>query len=168
MTQLKLLEQMNYSPQPRSAYRWIVGGHSYGPATSPLLDTPQAWNLAFLSHDYESRREHPDPNFSTHVRRTTQVRLSGNGIDLTSTESGLMGSLLLLPAPRFVYLIKHHPLLPKLPMFEHYGPQWLEVIDKRSRVCVADSHVDKLPNPKDEEDLYHMVLAIVNKAKSGT
>jgi hypothetical protein len=167
MTQKLQFNPMNYSPQPLSTYRWRSGESEYGPATSALLTTQAAWNLAYLSHDYANVRVPPDPMFTVHVRKTTQVRLDGSGGDLTGMSKGLVGELLLLPAPRFVYLIKHHPVLPQLPMFKSYGQQWLEVIEKRSRICVSDSHVDKLPDIKEEDDLFHMVLAVIEKAKSG-
>lgn len=141
MTQPKTTDMTVYSPYPRSSYRWVVGGHSYGPATSSLLDTQETWNLAYLSHDYDSKRDHPDPHFSTHVRRTTQWCMDGSGPDLTGIGNrSTVGHLLNLPAPRFVYLIRQHPVLPSLPMFKAYGPTWVENIERRSRLCRADNY----------------------------
>lgn len=157
---------INYSPKPRSAYRWESGGHSYGPATSRLLDTPETWNLAYLSHDFESQRSHPDPGFTTFVRKTVQARLDGTGPDSRPDAHNIVGTLLQLPAPRFVHLIRHHSVLPKLPMFLAYGQGWLETMDRRSRICMADGYTFREPLPHEAEEIHRQFLAAIKKAKS--
>lgn len=133
---------INYSPYPRSSYRWVIGGHSYGPATSPLMDTQESWNLAYLSFNYESQRDHPDPQFSTNVRRTAQWKMDGSGPDLTGmSRQKTVASLLRLPAPRFVYLINKHPLLEALPLYKAYGQAWLQTISERSWLCKTEDYV---------------------------
>lgn len=113
----------------------------YGPATSSMLATTGAWNLAYLSHDFERSLLHPDPNFTVNVRRSTQVLLDGSGRDLTlMSVSGAVEELLHLPAPRFVYLIARHPVLVQLPMYQAYGHAWLKVIEERSFLCQTDSY----------------------------
>ena len=53
---------MLYSPQPAASYS---SGNS-----GILAGDPEAWNLAWLSH---GETFHPDPHFTTLVRRTVQV-----------------------------------------------------------------------------------------------
>lgn len=169
MTQTHRQEMINYSPLPRSSYRWTSGGHSYGPATSALLDTQETWNLAYLSHDYTSGRDHPDPQFTSHVRRTAQSRLDGTGADLTDSCSiEVVASLLRLPAPRFAYLIRKHPALPSLPMFKVYGQPWLDLIDQRSRLCSVDGYTHRTPLHEEAQALADQVSAIIAKARLQT
>lgn len=129
---------MRYSPKPRAAYIKIVVGHAYGAATSALLDKPEIWNLAYLSHDYENKVDHVDPNFTTHVRRSCQMKLDGTGLGIGLNPSKLVASMLTLPAPRFVYLIKRHKILATLPLFITYGQEWLTMIEERSRLCTTE------------------------------
>jgi hypothetical protein len=133
-------QSIRYSPRPRETYQGFVEGRGYGPATSALLDSQEAWNLAYLSHDFEKVLMHRDPYFTTHVRRTTQTLLDGSGLDLTgsSPRSGLVASLLRAPAPRFVYLIQRHAVLKSLPMYTAYGEAWLTTIEARARICCVD------------------------------
>lgn len=131
---------IRYSIKPKEEYIEMHSGKPYGVGTYSLLDTPEMWNLAYLSFDFDSRVYHKDPHFSTHVRRTCQSRLDGSGPDLVGSTPAreLVGSLLSLPAPRFVYLIENHPVLPSLPMFQAYGPVWLTTIQARAKLCQAD------------------------------
>lgn len=80
-----------------------------------------------------------DPNFTTHVRRTVQTRLDGSGLGIGEDPATLVASLLILPAPRFVYLIKKHKALQTLPLYQAYGQDWLSIIEKRSWLCEAES-----------------------------
>lgn len=113
---------------------------TYGPATSSALDTVERWNLAFLSFDFDAALEHPDPNFTTHVRRSTQTRLDGSGLDICSplADGLVLGCLLRLPAPRFVYLLRQSPALPHLPLYQAYGDAWLDLIEQRCRICQTE------------------------------
>ena len=54
----------------------------------------------------------------------------------------MVGSLLRLPAPHFAYLIRRHPVLRKLPLYTAYGDSWLELIEKRSGICLAGDDPD--------------------------
>lgn len=133
---------IQYSRKPRAAYQRTAGKVTFGPATSVLLNTPEAWNLAYLSFDFDAVLQHPDPHFSTHVRETCRAKLDGTptGVVESVAASKMLASLLLLPAPRFVYLIKDHPVLPVLPLYCAYGKQWLTTIEQRSWQCVTDRH----------------------------
>jgi hypothetical protein len=135
---------VRYSARPREAYDRSSGGRNSGPGDSALLDLTEAWNLAFLSHDFDRQHIHPDFDFTVLVRRTAQTRLDGTGVDLTFLEApALIASWLRLPAPRFVALVKRHPVLHDLPLFQRYGANWLDTIEQRSRLChSADDAVD--------------------------
>lgn len=139
-----LSSAIRYSRRPLSAYKKTTRTHSYGPATSALLDTQETWNLAYLSHDYEKRLDNADPMFTSYVRRTAQTLLDGSGIDMCAPkdQSLVVGSLLRLPAPRFVYLIRQHPILHKLPLYMAYGDSWLDLIERRSRICLVGDEAD--------------------------
>lgn len=134
---------IRYSAKPLDEYKAKYKDRVYGPATSTLLDVPEAWNLAYLSHDYDTTLTHPDPYFSTNVRRTIQSRLDGNGPDLAGEypPSRLVQHMLTLTAPRFVHLIRRHPVLELLPMYLAYGPAWVDLIDKRARLITTDHTV---------------------------
>ena len=131
---------VRYSNKPLASYKKTKAKFSFGPATSALLDTVEAWNLAFLSFDYDTTLEHPDPQFTTNVRRSLQTRLDGSGLDICSPISkGLVvGCLLRLPAPRFVYLLRRSPALAQLPLYLAYGDVWLDLIEQRSMICRAE------------------------------
>jgi hypothetical protein len=127
---------IRYSSLPQEAYRSMACDGYAGLAGSILLDTPELWNLAYLSHDFERCPDHSDPDFAVMVRRSVQVRLDGSGPDLTLLEGpGIVASLLRLPAPRFVALIRRHAVLNDLPLYRRYGPAWLNTIDQRSHLC---------------------------------
>lgn len=136
-------QMLRYSPKPIEDYTKVLAGKPYGPAHSKLLDSPEAWNLAFLSHDYDAEFQHRDPMFTTYVRRTLQTRLDGEGLGIGHDPTTLVGSLLTLPAPRFVYLLRgNHQLVSTLPLFTAYGANWLANILNRERLCEAGSFVD--------------------------
>ena len=126
---------LRYSPKPRSEYGRLVNGNRYGPSESKLLELPEVWNLAYLSFPYERLTDHHDPLFTTHVRRSTQMRLDGSGLGLAEDPTTLVGSLLNLPAPRFLYLLEQSPALRYLPMFLNYGQEWLDSARTRARFC---------------------------------
>lgn len=130
---------IRYSPKPRESYKQVRPGFALGPATCALLDAPEAWNLAWLSHDYDQCMEHARPNFTVLVRLTCLTRLDGSGLGLADSLELLVGSLLLLPAPRFVHLIRQSPLLPQLPLYLAYGDAWLQDIEQRSHFCLAEA-----------------------------
>lgn len=135
-----------YSPKPRSDYRRDTPRVSIGPAASSMLDTDEAWNLAWLSFDYDKSLQHPDTSFTVHVRATCQMQLNGGGEDVGRMlpRSELVASLLLLPAPRFVYLIEQHPVLPTLPLYLAYGDEWLETIRERSWKSHSEAWLSKV------------------------
>jgi hypothetical protein len=145
MTPTTKAPTIRYSPRPREEYRGVVRGSAYGPATSGLLDSTQSWNLAYISFDFEKRLHHADPYFTTNVKRTTQTLILSGGLDILEETpvTDRIAGWLLLPAPRFVKLIKGCNALKNLPMYLAYGDQWLETIEERAHVCQVD---DWLPD----------------------
>ena len=132
---------LRYSPRRMDSYFRTPDWVAFGPSAKRILDSTEAWNLAYLSHDYEADGAHTDPMFNIHVRRTTQVLLAGYGIAVHSEDAEpVFGSLLRLPAPRFVYLIRQSPILTTLPLYLAYGLPWVELIEKRSHHCRNGDH----------------------------
>lgn len=141
MADMTINPLVRYSPRPLDEYHSTVNGRPYGPATSSLLATPEAWNLAYLSHDYDRLLQPMDPYFTTNVRRTVQSRLDGGGPDLAGSlpVNLLVQSLLRLPAPRFVYLIQKNVHYKTLPMYLAYGDAWLKTIEQRAWLIHVDN-----------------------------
>jgi len=131
---------IRYSPRPISAYVKSNGTQTWGPATSPFLKPQAAWNLAYLSHDFEVSLLHYDPHFTVNVRRTIQQKLDGSGTDIADSEAPIkrVEHLFLLPAPRAVHLLMQSPIVYELPMYQLYGDEWIRTIHKRSFLCQAD------------------------------
>ena len=148
-----------YSDKPKREYVKSVQGGEYGTASSTLLDSVQAWNLAYLSFNIEATYQHTDPNFTVHVRRSLQTKLGSGELDITlaSPYSGALGSLLLLPAPRFVALIMSHPVLKVLPLYREYGKKWLEIIEARAHLCGHDR------SAQDEISDFSMAIRAISK-----
>lgn len=152
---------IRYSPRPIDQYRAGNSTREWGPATSSMLKLPAAWNLAYLSHDFEKSLLHPDPNFTVNVRRTIQHRLDGSGADMTDADhvSRRVESLFLMPAPRAVHLLLEHPIVFKLPMYEVYGDLWIKTIRQRSYLCQADE------SPPDNVVDFTQAKALINRVK---
>lgn len=108
--------------------------------TSAMIDTQERWNLAYLSHPYEERKYHTDPQFLVLVRRTTQTRLDGGGLDLIEScpPEMLIASLFSLTAPRASYLLRKLAVLHDLPLYRAYGEAWLDTVAARSHLCWYD------------------------------
>lgn len=148
------------------SYLYTLGRGSLGPVRPALLDTPERWNLAYLSHDYEKKVWHKDPMFAVHVRRSTQTLLDGTGLDLCGMHDAdhRVEGLLRLPAPRFVYLIRHHPVLAQLPLYLAYGEAWLDLIELRSRKCVIEDGLDSDETLDDDPEVLIQVKAILERS----
>lgn len=162
--QLSMHTTFRYSPLPIDGYQRVLGGKSFGPANSKLLVLPQVWNLAYLSFPYEDLMDHPDPIFTTNVRRTTQMHLNAKGLGLSEDPQTLVGLLLNLPAPRFVRILEESPeLLATLPLFQVYGQEWINTISRRAKGCEWES-VSYAPRISVEaEDIYCRLIARVNQ-----
>lgn len=73
---------IRYSPVPIEEYGAPTSSSGF------LKDDQDAWNLAYLSWDFDKCKTWPDPHFSTHVRRTLQFVIASGALDL-SNEAGL-------------------------------------------------------------------------------
>jgi len=126
-----------YSPEP-------IGSYRFAQLFRFLVEDPVAWDLAYLSWDFEAAEAPPDANFSTHVRRTLQYSLATGRLDLTgeTPPSHTVRGMLRHPAPRAVKLLIEHRLVRELPLFQAYGPDWLRILEVRS-------HTYREPHDKD-------------------
>lgn len=118
-----------YSPEP-------IGSYRFAPLFKFLLEDPVAWDLAYLSWDFEKAKTPPDANFSTHVRRTLQYDLVAGRLDLTgeAPESNTLRGMLRHPAPFVAKLICEFPKLHELQLFRAYGTTWLRTLELRSHL----------------------------------
>lgn len=134
-----------YSPEP-------IGSYRFASLYKFLVEDPAAWDLAYLSWDFEAARKPPDANFSVSVRRTLQFDLVAGKLDLTgeAPPSHTIRGLLQHPPPRAVKLITEHPKLRELQLFKAYGTIWLETLLKRS-------HLYREPHNKDYDFEVHVL-----------
>lgn len=119
---------MRYSPNPLDAY----------PTASRsllLLRSPEAWNLAWLSWNWEDN-PNLDVNFTAAVHQTLNTVLKTGKVDLTSSvpDSAKVASLMRLPPPQAAHKLAWHPGTPTLPLYLRYGPEWLETLTARARM----------------------------------
>lgn len=138
-----------YSPRPIADYgakvRLRVAGSPKtdevvtGPATSALLkDDPEAWNLAYLSHNYEGPRCLLDPFFTTHVRRTLQFVIRTGETDLVGDrEHETVRPILRLPPLQAVKSVLRIERLKSLPLYQAYGKTWIEIIQRRASALAS-------------------------------
>jgi len=131
---------MRYSPMP-------IDHYPVPNASRFLNKDEQAWNLAWLSFDFDNNVAHPDAKFSTHVAATVQT-IVRNGIqDVTNEFTGqTVREYLKQPAPKAVQLILAMTHLHKLPMYKAYGPDWVNTILQRSHLF-QERHEPKLDTP---------------------
>lgn len=118
-----------YSPEPITSYRFAT-------VFKFLVEDPIAWDLAYLSWDFESAKKPPDAQFSVNVRRTLQFDLVEGRLDLTGEApvGNTVRGLFRHPAPRAVKLITELPNLQDLYLFKAYGTAWLDSMQKRVRL----------------------------------
>lgn len=130
---------MRYSDKPINAYGQLVDGEHHGPAALSLLRSDlQAWNLAYLSFDFETNPGKPSPEFMYLLALTLRTDL------LTGTVCAEGGALaqqstirpLLEFSPReFATLLLAHPRVRELPLYKGFGESWLTLLFERA--CVA-------------------------------
>ena len=118
---------LRYSPHPIDFY---------GTANQSriLQEDPAAWNLAYLSWDFDSPKVWPDPQFSTHVRRTLQFVVESGKLDLIDEvpASLTVRGFLMRPAPMAVRLLLRMSRVAELPLAKAYGATWIATIQERS------------------------------------
>lgn len=144
---------MRYSPKPIEHYGRVHNGQHVGPAASSLLkDDVERWNLAFLSHDYDRERVPRDPMFTQLVAKTVSSRVDTGKLDILETLPTMsVRSLLRLPAPQFVRIMEHSPVLSQMPLYQARGDSWLTTIRERSWLCAT--HLDQAPDNVNVESL---------------
>jgi hypothetical protein len=148
--------KIRYSPKPIESYHV---GHPLAPMKSRLLTDPATWNLAYLSHDYEEQPAHHDPDFTTLVRKSSQMSLDGSGWGVGHPRETLLASWLDLPPARFMYLlIRNERLLFSLPIYQAYNLEWLKNSMHRQRLC-CNGETEPDPITLDESTLHE-----INKA----
>lgn len=113
-----------------------------------LNDDEAAWNLAYLSYDFEKLRSHPDPHFSTHVRRTLQHVLLTGETDLAGKVPAhlTVRGFFRFPPPKAMFQLLAMKRREALPLFKAYGTGWLVLAEQRSHLWQEpyDSALDAL------------------------
>jgi len=131
---------IRYSPRPIEAYRDPRTG--FGPDASKFLaEDPLAWNLAYLSHPYESLRSPADPKFTTHVRWTLRTHMQSGRVMAPgeSPDSHTLAAIFRMPAPYAVrWLDRNKHICRSTPLYRAYGDAWLELVRCRERACSVD------------------------------
>ena len=119
---------IRYSPKPISDYRL--------PSLSPLLsEDAAAWNLAYLSFDWESVTKFPDPRISVAVRATLQFVPETGQIDLLNQQpQRTVRTLVALPPPALALRLLKMPRRKELPLYVFYGATWLETLMRRAEL----------------------------------
>lgn len=117
---------IRYSPHPLEHYTEQVLSRrsgqmvTIGIGTAKLLKTdPLAWNLAWMSHDFDRRVTHYDPHFLQHVDRTARLVA--------------LRRWLSIPAPAFAYRVIrfHRAAMARVPLYKAYGDTWLDTLIMR-------------------------------------
>ena len=126
-----------YSPNPIDAYPRASG-------FAMLREDTAAWDLAWLSWDFEDTRRLPDTHLSVNIRRTLQFVVRDGSLDLTGAlpDHLKVRGMLALPAPRAVKLLREMPNVRGTPMFKAYGTSWLDTLATRA-------HLYRAPYDKD-------------------
>ncbi len=140
---------LRYSPKPIEGY--------HGPAHLTLLASPEAWNLAYLSHPFEKKRYHKDPQFSVHVWNSLRTNLSTGQLErIPGSEHLTLQPLLRMPAPWLVrWFSKNSKITVNLPLYKAYGQAWLITVEQRSWGCgtYEDDPADEVGENLDDAKL---------------
>lgn len=129
---------MRYSPE--ALERYPVASRSMLLAGDPL-----AWNLAWLSWDWENYPVHPDPAFTGHVHRTMQFVIEDGVIDVARLypDNAKVGAFMTLPPPSAALKLLALELRESVPLYRAYGAVWLETVMARSHLY-REPHDDSL------------------------
>jgi hypothetical protein len=127
---------LRYSAKPIEDYGRTIDGEFRGPSTiSWMRDDLEAWNLAYLSFNFDARPVCPFPEFGHLVARTMRTDLT-TGISHPAgvhIPRQLTVRPFLRQTPReFVTAMLSHPNVRKLPLYKGFGEDWLRVIFERS------------------------------------
>lgn len=131
------VEIPRYSPKTVHEYGCFVDGSWLGPACSSLLRSdPAAWNLAYLSHDYDLQPINPSFPFIDLIQDTLSVPIDPRDLLQTGNQLSSRPSfrdLLRLPPWEFVGSVRLLRNLASLPLYDEYGHDWFETIEFRSK-----------------------------------
>lgn len=122
------MSPIRYSPQPLTSY---PSAKMFGLLAADEL----AWNLGYLSFDFESGKLPPDSHFSVNVHRTLMFVMDTGEIDLTGKKPkhkqirGLMHG----PAVQVAHRIATLARVKQLPLYLAYGAPWLALLHNRAQ-----------------------------------
>lgn len=108
--------------------------------TGLLAGDLDAWNLAWLSH---GETFHPDPHFTSLVRRTLQFVIKTGGIDLIDQLPAIAkvrGLMRFAPAHVVKKLLEAQHLS-DMPLYAAYGTTWTDTMIRRARLYREPRHV---------------------------
>ncbi len=119
---------LRYSTKPPSGYK-------HAGTFKLLQDDQEAWNLAYLSWDWEEG-PFPDPHLSVNVWKTLMFEPGTGRVDLTRSADPkrTLRGLIKGPAPQVVYKLTNLERLKETPMFMAYGQQWVDTMSQRSHL----------------------------------
>jgi hypothetical protein len=130
---------LRYSEKPIDAYGLQGDGAHQGPATLDLLKCDlEAWNLAYLSFDFEATPGIPPPEFMHLLARTLRMDLQTGTVHGPGTR--LMREVTIRPllerGPRaFANQLLAHPRVRQMPLYQGFGERWLTLVFERA--CIA-------------------------------
>ncbi|MFM9881033.1 MAG: hypothetical protein ACKVOO_11575 [Burkholderiaceae bacterium] len=130
-----------YSPKPVQDYDLNLGGLLVGPGQSPFLaGSFEAWNLAYLSHDFEAEPVHPNPGFTTACRATTNYFLDQGVVDLIGNGPAHMKvqGLLRRNPEDFLRALTRHPNHKKTALYLLLGATWIGIMQSRLDQCARN------------------------------
>lgn len=140
---------MRYSAKPIECYGRVVDGELRGPSTLPVLKNDlEAWNLAYLSFNFDAQPVCPFPEFGYLVGKSLRTDLTTGvshppGVPLPRQLT--MRPFLRQPPREFVSTMLAHPMLRKLPLYKGFGENWVRVLFERSWIGgeVADEGLEE-------------------------
>ena len=100
-----------------------------------FLHTDQAaWDLGYLSWDFDKGEGYPDAHFSVNILQTLQFVIKTGAVDMAKTlpASELVRGMIKGPAPMIAKALVGFPRLQETRMFLAYGGKWLETVQSRS------------------------------------
>lgn len=145
---------LRYSDKPIEAYGQLVDGEHRGPAALSLLrEDLQAWNLTYLSFDFEANPSIPPPEFMYLLARTLRTDLESGIVCSTSELLAHEATIrpLLQRSPRgFAMALLAHPRVRELPLYKGFGEAWLSRVFERS--CLACEATEESPGMRGSEE----------------
>jgi len=104
------------------------------PSRSSILSCDEAaWNLCYLSFDWDTQTYHKDPEFSVNILRTLQFIVASGEIDLARECPQRTVRVFMEGTPHAaVKKITAMERMLELPMVRAYGTGWLTTIAERS------------------------------------